>query len=114
MPRTAGRPIMCGASSWPESGRFDLQSLSAIHQINLKRHIFGRIVRIDLGAHADNTVAQSALQGPERLPFEAIDRIGRRMALRDRGARELLAGIVVVAGGAGEVELAFAAAEQRP
>jgi hypothetical protein len=35
------------------------------------------------------------------------------MGLGDRGARELLAGVVVVAVGAGEIELAFASLEQR-
>src|SRR5262249_29173151 len=67
--------------------------------------VFRRVVRIGLGTDAEQAVAQAAFERTQRLPFEAIDRIAGGMRLRDGDARELLAGIVVVADGAREIEL---------
>src|SRR5262249_7934962 len=61
-----------------------------------------------LGSHADDAVSQAALQRAQRLPFQAIDRIAGRMALRNGGAGELLLGIVIMAVGAAEIELTLA------
>src|SRR2546425_10035322 len=63
-------------------------------------------------AHSEQAVAQSPLQRSERLPFEAIERISGWVALRDRGAGELLAPVVVVALRTGEIELPLALGEQ--
>src|SRR5690606_17866783 len=51
----------------------------------------------------------AALQRAERLPFQAVERIAGGMPLRQGDASELLAPVVVVALGAGEIELALAA-----
>src|SRR5437870_11988090 len=56
-------------------------------------------------------VSQPPLQRSKCLPFEPIERISGRMALRDRGAGKLLAPIVVVALRAGEIELALTLCE---
>src|SRR5262249_42965399 len=50
-------------------------------------------------------------QGSQRLPFKAIERVARRMALRHDNAGELLARVGVVAVRAGEIELALAPLE---
>src|SRR6185503_11519976 len=65
-------------------------------------------------AHAREAIAQAALQRAERLPLQAIDRIARRMGLRDDAARQVLAGIVVVALLAGEVDLPLPPNERCP
>ena len=84
-------------------------ALGAVLQIDLKRHVLGRIVGVGLRANSDQAIAQPPLQRAQRLPFQAIDRIACGMRLRNGHAGELLAGIVVVADGAAEVELALAA-----
>src|SRR5436190_9526372 len=95
--------------SWTHRRRVDGEAARAHHQPALKREIFPRLVRPRLGPQADHAIAQPALERAQRLPFQAIDRIARRMALRDRRAGELPAGVVVMAIGAGEVQLTLPA-----
>src|SRR5439155_1549411 len=65
-----------------------------------------------LGAHPDHAAAQAPLQRAEALPFEAIDRVARRVSLRDHRAGEPFAPIVIVTLTARQVQLTFAAVEQ--
>src|SRR5262245_41794563 len=85
----------------------------APHEEELERHVFRRAVLVGLRAHADQAVAQPPLQRAEVLPFQPVERIAGRVALRDHVADESLAPLVVVALRTGEVELALARAEQR-
>src|SRR5439155_7794263 len=68
-------------------------------------------VGVGLCAHTGETAAQAALEGAQALPLEAVEGISGRMGLRDGAAGELSAPVVVVALGAGEIELALAAME---
>src|SRR6476646_334128 len=88
--------------SGPYARSVEGHALGAVHQIDLERHVFGRVIGIGFGANADQAVAQPALQRAQRLPCEAIDRIAGGMRLRNGDAGELLAGVVVVADGTGE------------
>ena len=74
--------------------------------------MLGRSVLVRLGAHADQAVAQAALQRADRLPFQAIDRIAGGVALRDSVAGKAAAPVVVVALGAGVIDLTQAGFEQ--
>ena len=94
----------------PDRRRLEFQALGALHEVELQRDIFRCIERPGFGADSDQAVAQPSLQRTQRLPFQPIDRIAGRMRLGNDDARQLLAGIVVVADGAGEIELALAAA----
>src|SRR5262249_820133 len=80
--------------------------------IKFEIDIFGCAQGIGDGAHSEQAVTQPPLQRSERLPFEAIERISGRVALRDPSAGELLAPIVVVALCTGEIELPLALDEQ--
>jgi hypothetical protein len=66
------------------------------------------------GVGAEEAVAQPPLDRSEALPFEAVDRVSGGMRLGNHAAGEVLAPVVVVAPGAGEVELALAAVEGFP
>jgi hypothetical protein len=62
-------------------------------------------VIVSLRANTADAAAQAPLQRAQRLPFEPVERITGRMRLRDCGARELPVPIVVMAVGAGQIEL---------
>src|ERR687897_2369140 len=70
-------------------------------------------MRIRLSSNADQTVAQPPLERAEGLPFQAVDGIAGRMGLGDGDTCKLLAGVVVVADGAAQVELALATRPDR-
>ena len=101
------------AISGSHCGCIERHAAGPFHQVKLECHILRIAPIVGLGAHADQTVAQPALERAQVLPFQAIDRIARRMALRNGRAGELLARIVVVAVGAGQVELALPAPVER-
>src|SRR5438876_9138788 len=92
----------------PHRRCLDRHAAGAPHQIKFEIDVFGRAQGIEDRAHSKQAVAQPPLQRSERLPFEAIERISGRVALRDRGAGERLAPIVVVALRTGEIELPLA------
>jgi len=77
--------------------------MSPLHQVELQRHGFRRAVLVGLGAHPDHAIAQPPLQRTQTLPFEAVDRVARRVALRDDGTGEKPSSIVVVTPAAGQV-----------
>src|SRR5262245_3616440 len=52
----------------PYRRRLDLHPARAPHQEQLEIDVFVRAVRVGLGAHADQAVAQPALQRTEALP----------------------------------------------
>src|SRR6516225_2931294 len=91
---------------------FERHAAGARHQVELKCHSFGRAVIEGLGAHPGHAVAQPALQRAEALPFEAVDRMTRRVRLRDHRTGEKLAPIVVMALAARQVQLTLPAVEQ--
>src|SRR5262245_22260189 len=106
-----------GRSPWrqrlrPHRRSLDRHAARAPHQIKFEIDVFGCAQGIGDGAHSEQAVAQSALQRSKRLPFEAIERISGRVALRDRGAGELLATIVVVALCNGELEITLVLDEE--
>src|SRR5438067_1859625 len=109
------------SSMWQTALRSDLRA----HRRGVNRHAAGPLHQIEfegdslrsaivegLGAHAGHAAAQTALQRAEALPFEAVDRVARRVCLRDYATGEALAPIVVVTLAAGQVELSFALVEQ--
>src|SRR5260221_11038616 len=67
-----------------------------------------------LRGNAGGEVAKPPLERPQALPLQAVQRVSGRVRLRDDPAGEALAPVVVVALGAGEVELALAAMEGLP
>src|SRR5260221_5574738 len=67
-----------------------------------------------LRGNAGGEVAKPPLERPQALPLQAVQRVSGRVRLRDDAAGEALAPVVVVALGAGEVELALAAMEGFP
>jgi ferredoxin--NADP+ reductase len=73
---------------------------------------FRRAVIIGLRPDAGDAASQSPLQRAERLPFQPVDRIVRRMGLRDRRTRQMLVPIIVMAIAAGKIELALAPHEE--
>src|SRR6516164_1946180 len=110
--RGGGLENRSGKTSRPHGRSLDLHSAGTPHQIKLEIDIFRRAVCKSLGAHADQAVAQPPLQRSQRLPFQPVERIAVGMSLRNRRARELSSPIIVVAGGAGEIELALAELKQ--
>src|SRR5690606_17368884 len=107
------RPAIDSAS-WPHPWRLDGKAFGARHQVKLEIDEFGRAEAERLRPYADHAVAQPPLQRADRLPFRAVDRIAGRMRLRDGAAAKALAPVVVVARGAGEVELPHPPLEQLP
>src|SRR5258708_2420535 len=93
--------------SGPDGGDFEGEAAGAPHQIHFEVDVFRRPIGEGLGPHADEAIAEPPLHRAQGLPLQAVERIPRRMRLRHRGAGELLAPIVVVALGAGEVELSL-------
>ena len=98
------------------SGRYrralHLHAAGARHQIELEFNQFRRAVVIGLGADAGDAAAQAPLQRTQRLPLQPVDRVAGRMRLGDRRPRELPVPVVVMAIGAGEIELALALHEE--
>ena len=97
----------------PYARRLEYHALRPIHQEDLEGDIFQGLIGICLGANADQTVAQPPLERAQGLPFQAVDGIAGRMGLRDADTGQLLAGVVVVADGAAQVELALATRPDR-
>ena len=95
--------------SGPHGGALHGHAAGAPHQVRLQGDVLGRAVGVGLGAHADQAVAQAALQRPQRLPFQAVERVPGGVPLRQGDAGQLPAPVVVVALGAGQIELALAA-----
>src|SRR5262249_11677612 len=96
-----------GYALGPHARRLDGHAAGALQQEKLGRDVFGRAEFERLGPHADDAVAQAALQRAEALPFEPVDRVAGRMRLRHDVAGKLLAPVVVVALGARHVDLAL-------
>src|SRR5207245_9137018 len=96
----------------PSGRRFRSHPVRAPHQVELEVHEFGRAVGVGLRAHTGETAAQAALEGAQALPLEPVERISGRMGLSDGAAGELSAPVVVVALGAGEIELALTTEER--
>src|SRR5260221_11039383 len=67
-----------------------------------------------LRGNAGGEVAKPPFERPQALPLQAVQRVSGRVRLRDDASGEALAPVVVVALGAGEVELALAAMEGFP
>src|SRR5215213_513329 len=101
---------MRSVSLRPYRRRLDRHAACAPHQEKLKVDIFVGPISVRLRPHADQAVAQTALQRTQALPLQAIERIAVGMALYQRDAGELLSPIVVVAVLAGQIELALARA----
>src|SRR5436305_7312588 len=83
-----------------------------LHQVELEGDGVRSTIVEGLGTHAGHAAAQTPLQRAEPLPFETIDRVPRRVSLRNYAAGEALAPVVVVALAAGQVQLTFALLEQ--
>src|SRR6266850_6567233 len=98
----------------PNGGRLDLHSPRTPHQEELQIDEFCGAEVGHLRADPGETVAQPPLERPQALPLQAVQRVSGRVRLRDDAAGEALAPVVVVALGAGEVELALAAMEGFP
>src|SRR6516164_4417739 len=87
-------------------------SAGPLHEIELERDSFRGAVFVWFGADTCHAVAQAPLLRTQGLPFETINRIAGRVAMRDHAAGEPLTPIVVVALAAREVQLTFAAMKQ--
>jgi len=98
-------------ASGPDRGRLQRHPARAPHQVELEVHEFLRAIGVRFRAHADEAVAQPALQRAETLPLQPVDRVSGRMRLRDGVSDELLAPVVVVALRTGKIELALPAIE---
>src|SRR5215469_2023140 len=85
------------AESRAYSRCLDQHAAGAHHQVELEGDSFRRAVLVRLGAHSDHAVAQAPLQRAEALPLEPVDRISRRVRLRDHRTGEAFAPIVVMA-----------------
>src|SRR5882757_11022280 len=110
---------LCGASEadyclGPHGGRLDLHPPRPPHQEKLQIDEFRSAEVGHLRADPGETVAQPPLERPRALPLQAIERVTGGVSLRNHAAREVLPPVVVVAQGAGEVELALAAIEGFP
>src|SRR6267154_5204869 len=110
---------LCGASEadyclGPHGGGFDLHSPRAPHQEELQVDEFCGAEVGHLRADPDEAVAQPPLERAQALPLQAVQRVTGGVSLRNHAAREVLPPVVVVAQGAGEVELALAALEGFP
>src|SRR6478735_1240846 len=92
---------------WPYRRRLQRHPARTPHQKEFEVDVFRRAESVGLGAHPDQAIAQPPLQRAQCLPFQPIEWIAGRLALRDRRAGELLAPIIVVTLGAGEVELSL-------
>src|SRR6266849_1277701 len=101
------------ARSGPDGGRLERHPRRAPHQVELEIDELGRAVFIRFRADSDQTVAQPSLERAESLPLQPVDRVPRRVRLRDDVAREPPSPVVVVTLAAGQVELALAAMEDR-
>src|SRR6266436_3040451 len=103
-----GRAAMPGRFiSGAYRGRLERHALRARHQVEFELYQFRRAELIRLRPDAEDAAAQAALQRAERLPLQPVHRVAGGMGLRDRGARKALVPIVVVAIGAGQIELAL-------
>src|SRR5262249_47413606 len=91
----------------PDRWSFDRHAVGARHQIELERDQLRRAIIVSLRADAGNAAAQAAFQRAERLPLQPVLGIAGRMSLRDCRSGKALVPVVVVAIGAGEVELAL-------
>ena len=100
------------AASRPHRRRLHRQAARPLPQVKLQVDEFRRAEGERLGPHPNHAVAQAPLQRTNRLPFQPIERISGRVRLRDDAAAEALALIVIVVGGAGQVELADPALEE--
>src|SRR5688572_21737868 len=99
-------------SSRAHRRRFKLHAARAPHEIELELDQLGSAMRILLCPHAGEAVAKAPRERAHGLPFQAVDRIAGGMRLRDRVAGELFPPVVVMALGAGEIELSLAAMEK--
>src|SRR5262249_33215212 len=100
-----GRGLPLRASA----GRFYLHPARPPQQVELEIDQLLRAEFRHLRADAERAAAQPPLERAQVLPLQPVDRIPGRMRLRYHRARELFSPVVVVALGAGEVELALAA-----
>src|SRR5260221_13360910 len=110
---------LCGASEadyylGPHGRGLDLHPPRPPHQEKLQIDELGGAEVGHLRADAGEAVAQPPLERPQALPLQAVQRVSGRARLRDDAAGDALAPVVVVALGAGVVELALAALEGFP
>src|SRR5215212_3193331 len=77
----------------PHGRGLDRHAARAPHQEQFQIDILVRAVGVRLRPHADQAIAQAALQRADALPFQAIERVAVWMTLYHRNASELLAPI---------------------
>src|SRR5436190_6903163 len=109
----AGEMAERSFTSRTHGGGLDLHALCPPHEEKLEIHQLRRAELVRFRPHADQAVPQAALERADVLPLEAVDRIAGRMRLRDDAAGEVLARVLVVALGAGKIDLTLWALKQR-
>ena len=80
----------------PDARRIDGKPRRALRQVELEIDQLRRAIRVRLGTYADHAPAKATLKRPGRLPLEPVDRVARRVALRDHAAADAATRVVVV------------------
>src|SRR3954467_15641535 len=96
----------------PDGGSLDTHAIGANGQIQHQRRRLARVRRERFGPDPDHTVSQSAVERAHSLPLQAVFRVAVRMALRDPAPAQPLAGPLLMALGARQIELSHALVEQ--
>jgi hypothetical protein len=89
----------------PHRRCLDRHPARALHEEKFQGDEFIRAEGIEFGAQAEEAVAQPALQRPEALPFQAVDRVTVWMTLRQQRAGDPPAPVVVMALRAAQIDL---------
>ena len=84
-----------------------------LHQVSLQIEEFAAAVWVGFGTHRCHAAAQTALQAADRLPFETIDRVTSRVALRNGVATQAFASEPVVTVATAQVDLPDALGVER-
>ena len=109
-----GQLLCAGApASRPDRRGFNRHARGAYRQPGLQCQVLRGIDPKRLGPHAHHAAAQPALQAAQALPFQPVAGVAGGVRLGDAGATQALAGMLVVALGAGQVELAQPLLPQR-
>src|SRR5690606_244971 len=103
---------MAGNAVGSDSGGPDGEPARAVHKVEFEREIFLRAFRKGSRADPRQAIVETPLQRAHALPLEAVLRIAGRMSLRDQGTQKAFSCLVVMALGAGEVQLSEAGLEQ--
>src|SRR6185369_1024913 len=104
-------PLQCTRSG-PDRGGFELHPIGTPHEKELELDELARTVSQCFSTDSVQAAAQAPLERPDGLPFQAVDRVARRMSLGNDAAGEALAPVVVMTLRAREVELTLAAIER--